>query len=262
MNDPSLALVLLTWNRSDVFIEAMETSLKNMGMDPDEIIWVDNGSTSGHYHDMKIFMSQFKNVTKIRNHKNFGMPRGFNQAFDSTRCDWILLSGPDVVFPEGWVKLFYDYATTIKDAGIVSMYNVQFEKVMERLMGREKELSIVDGLQAYKALPFDHFIFKRKILKELGYWREDFGLYAWSDVEWLHRVEAHMPRKMGLNSYVIPPELYTGAHHGKAGEHPFLGPDGNPMDYDKWRDSEINRPENVKLLNKCREEGWPYYAPF
>lgn len=254
MSDVSIAL--LTWNRAKVFEETMNVSLRNTGMDWGEMVWTDNGSEPEQYERMKIFMSQFKVTAHVRYDHNTGMHRGFNTSLALSRSKYVVLIGPDVIMPDGWLKLFYDYAERIPDAGIVAMYTVPIEKVPERYR-KNRNVETVNGLPVLRALPFDHFIIRRSIFQQVGYWREDFGLYGWSDVEWLERCEAILP-KHGLNCYVIP-NLHCN-HLATAGAEEFRKE--NSPDYNAWKQAEAKLAHNTNLIQKCRAEGNPYYSPF
>lgn len=254
----TVSLALLTWNRADVFLDTMNVSLRNGGMAFDEIIWVDNGSEPDQYAMMEKFMAEFPNVTKVRYHKNTGMAQGFNTTLCLSRSDYIVLTGPDVYHPDGWVKLFYDYMETLPDAGIVAQYTVPIESVPERYRA-SREIEIVNGLPVLRAMPMDHYCIRRSIFQTVGYWREDFGPYGWSDVEWLYRCEKMLPT-MGLNCYVIPGVKSN--HLGSEGAYEFKPGNGDTEDYHAWKNKEAHKPSNIDLIKKCRAAGHPHYSPF
>lgn len=256
----SISIALLSWNRASVFVKTMGVSLRNGGVDIEEIVWVDNGSEPDQYEEMDAFMRQIPNVTRVRYPKNTGMPRGFNTAMALSRSKYVMLIGPDILFPDGWLKTFHTYIETIKDAGIVAAYNVPIESVPERYRFNTKEIEVVDGLPVRRAFPMEHYIFRRDIFPTVGYWREDFGLYGWADVEWLYRCERTLPR-IGLNCYVIPEII--GVHLGSEGASEFkAGVTEDTPEYHAWKKQEAFSEKNMALIGKCHAEGFKYYSPF
>lgn len=253
----SVDLALLTWNRATTFINTMSVTLNNGGIAWQDCIWTDNGSEAEQYQRMDQFMRGFPRIHRVRYHHNSGMARGFNTSLCLSRAKYVALMGPDTIMPQGWLKLMVEYMEAIPDAGIVAIYNVPIEHVPERYRAN-RNIEIVNGLPVYRAMPFDHFIIRRSIFQHVGYWREDFGPYGWSDVEWLYRCEKKLP-EIGLNCYVIP--NVVGGHYANDGQEEFLNP-GDEADYVKWKAREAASKSNIDLIHKCQREGLPYYSPF
>lgn len=252
----TVSIAILTWNRANVTCKALGVSLKNTGLNWDELIWADNGSTAGQYALMDYFMNGFPNVHRIQFAENTGMSRGINTILSMARTDYVVLVGADVFQPDYWLKIYVQYMDTIPDAGIVAMWNVPGHYVTERYRG-SREPENINGLPVLKALPFDQYIIRRKILQTTGYLREDFGLYGWSDVEWLYRCERIMPT-IGYQGYVIP--NMHGHHLDNEGADEFrLGVD---EDYIKWKQGQVALKSNHELMGKCAKEGYQYYSPF
>lgn len=254
----TISLALLTWNRASVFVQTMSKSLLNTGMPFDEIVWVDNGSEPSQYEQMAKFMAQFERVTHVRYPKNTGMSRGFNTGFCLSRSDYVVISGPDVFHPDNWAKIFYDYMEALPDAGVIAQYTQPITFVPERYR-KSKDIEIVNGLPVLRAMPMDHYCIRRSIFQKVGYWREDFGLYGWSDVEWLLRCETILP-KIGMTCYVIP-DVY-GHHLGSEGAYEFKPGNGDTTEYHAWKQAEVKKVQNTNLMRKCADEGYKYYSPF
>lgn len=255
----TVSIALLTWNRASVFVKTMDQTLRNAGRIWDELVWTDNGSEQSQLQRMDGFMEQFKVTTKVRHSMNTGMHRGFNTSLCLSRSDYVVLLGPDVLMPDNWLKTFVEYMDKIPHAGIVAMHNVPIHLVPERYR-KNREVEEVNGLPVLRAMPFDHFIIRRKIFADVGYWREDFGLYGWADVEWIERCERILPL-LGMECFVIPG--VHGNHLASDGAEEFkAGVSPETLDYHPWKQSQAALSSNHQILARCRAENFPYYSPF
>ena len=112
----------------------------------------------------------------------------------------------------------------------------------------------VAGRRVYPAMPYARVMFRRELLKTVGYYREDLGLYGWCDVEWGYRYRHHGVRSLVLHDFVktrlpIPRHLITTAKDGT-------------LDYREWRDKEIADPKKREVIDWCSANGYPHYDPF
>lgn len=254
----TVSVAFLTWNRASVLKRTMEITLNNAGVAWDEFVWTDNGSEPDQYAEMDACLAQFNVTTKIRHSKNTGMPRGFNSSFAACRSDYVVMLAPDIIMPDNWLRTFMEYMALIEDAGIVALYTVPIDTVPERYR-KNRSVEMINGLPVLRAMPFDQFIFRRSLLQKIGYWREDFGLYGWSDVEWIERCEKWLP-PMGLNCYVIPNATCT--HMGSEGAYEFKqGMDADTPEYHAWKQQQSKLASNRELIQKCHREGYPIYFP-
>jgi len=252
----TVSLMLLTWNRASVLEKAMKHSLNNAGHKWDELIWVDNGSEQ--FVEMVHIMAPYEPTASCFFKKNTGMQRGYNTGMSLCRSKWMILLGCDCLYPDNWLKTFMTYVETIPNTGMASMYSVPIEGVQERYR-KSREIEIVNGLPILRAMPMETPCFRRDLFAKVGYWREDFGMYGWGDVEWTLRCERVLT-ELGLQYYVIPNQIYQ--HLGSEGATEFKPDNGDTREYWEWKKQESNRPENHDIMEKCRQENYPFYSPF
>lgn len=258
LNMSTVSLAMVTWNRASVLKKAMHHSLNNTGRKWDELIWVDNGSNQ--FEEMQKIMEPYSPTVTCRFKENRGMHVGYNTAFSLCRSDYILIYPPDCLYPDGWLDLMVEYIETLPTTDIVAMYSVPMDTVPERYRG-SKTIETINGLPVIRAMPMETHIFKRRLLSQIGYWREDFGLYGWGDVEWTLRAERYLNEKK-INYYVIPNITYD--HLGSEGATEFKDglKEGDTKEYWEWKKHQSALAGNHAVMDKCRKENYPYYSPF
>lgn len=254
----TVSLFCLTWNRVELLKKTLPVTLEQAGYAWDELIWVDNGSDAIEHYQMNLLMNGLPITARCFFDHNTGMPRGYNTCMSLCRSDYVVFLGPDMILPQDWLKTFMDYVTKIPETGMASMYNVPIEFMPERYRG-SKEIEMKNGLPILKAMPMDICIFKRDLFSKVGYYREDFGLYAWADVEWVLRCERVM-NELGILYYVIPGIYNT--HFGSEGSGLYKDGFGDSPEYWKWKKEQSDLPSNHALMEKCRQENYQYYSPF
>jgi GT2 family glycosyltransferase len=242
-----ISLVVLTYNRARTVERAMTHNLAKAGHPIDELIWVDNGSRDG----VREVMQQFKPDVTVLHKTNLGVAKGYNHGFVLATHNWIALTGCDMLMPENWLFKMVHYTNVIPETDVVCMYSGPFSWMTERLRGPMQERG---GLQYQPAMPLGRRLMRREVLKKAGYFREDFGLYGWEDVEWadrcLHR---------GLFCYVIPGEIAE--HLSTEGVAMEEGHD--PKEYFDFKKREaLLTPEKRAVMDKCRAGGFPFYSPY
>src|SRR3989344_947982 len=87
----SISVVVVTYNQG-VFLEKSLGSVFAQTRKPDEIIVVDNGSSDNTFEIIKKYS---KKITYIRNEKNMGAVRAFNQGLVAASCDYVILLSAD-----------------------------------------------------------------------------------------------------------------------------------------------------------------------
>lgn len=245
-----ISLVVLTFNRAETVAKAMRHNFANAGAPIDEFIWVDNGSTD-HTHDV---MTSFEPDISVLHSKNLGVAKGYNHGYVLATGDWIVITGCDMLMPDNWLLTMKEYIEKIPDTGIACMYSQPIEKVPERIRGDRMS---INGLELIPALPFGRRIVRRDLFKDIGYLREDFGLYGWEDVEWGERA-LRVCYEKGLRSYTIPNQVAE--HLGTEGVKMHDGKD--PEEYHAFKRAEVQDPKKQEVMNRCRAEGFKYYTPF
>jgi glycosyltransferase involved in cell wall biosynthesis len=199
-------------------------------------------------------MTAFNPDISVIHKENFGVAKGYNHGYVLATGDWIVITGCDMLMPENWLVTMKEYLEKVPQTGIACMYSQPMDKVPERIRG---ERTIVNGMDLWPALPFGRRIVRRDLFKDIGYLREDFGLYGWEDVEWGERA-LRICKEKDLMCYAIPDKVAE--HLGTEGVKMADGKD--PADYHAFKRAEVHDPKKIELMNRCRAEGYQYYNPF
>jgi len=240
---------VLTYNRADKVKKSVEHNIRTAGYPIHEMVWVDNGSTDG----VREVMSSFNPQVSILFPQNMGVAKGYNTAMHNSIGDYIVLTGCDMLMPNNWLKTLAECFEKIPNTGVVSMYSGPLKWVPERIRGNI-EGEEINGIHIVRAMPFGRRMFSRKLLGDVGYLREDFGLYGWEDVEWGHRAERVCDEKH-LLYYVLPDIIVDHIGFKKAGVQ-------WDEDYDAFKAKEANDPKKQELMAWCRQRGYPRYDPY
>lgn len=270
MHDFTVSWVILTYNRADKVERAITHCMRNAGEKWDELVWCDNGSADG----VRDFMMSLEPDTAVLNKANRGVASGYNRAMAMATCDYVVITGCDMLMPPNWLKTFKDYIRRVPRTGIACMYSGPLGWVPERARdpkdlpadsftveynGRVQKWyqSSVNGLPFVHAMPIGRRILSRKLLGQIGYFPECFGLYGHDDVAWAHRAEKICDMQ-GLHYYVIPDQIPE--HLGTEG---VAKPDGkDESQYHAFKMAEAADPEKARTMSRLQAEGWPYFNPF
>lgn len=249
-----ISWIILAYNRTLERCRIVEKcyyhNLKNSEVPINEIIWCDNASV----WPSSVHMGFISHV-KILNSDNLGVAKGYNRAIFMATGDYIVITGCDRVMPEGWLNTWIDHIEKVPNTGVISTYSCPIETKPERYRNpRELE---VNGLKIIPAMPMEAKIFSRELHRKIGYLREDFGLYGWEDVEWGLRAE-RVTKELGLINYIIPGMMAQ--HLGSEGISEWNGE--GEKEYHEFKNKEANDPRKKELMQKCKEENYPYYNPY
>jgi hypothetical protein len=107
------------------------------------------------------------------------------------------------------------------------------------------------------AMPIGRRMLSRRLLSEIGFFREDFGMYGWDDVEWGYRAE-RVCKEKGLQCLNLV--NLTAEHLGTEGNVGYDHKDEHA--YWAWKKSQVDDPEKLALLKKCAAENYPHYNPY
>jgi GT2 family glycosyltransferase len=236
-----VSLVMLTYNRADFLAHTMAHNMASAGSPVDELIWVDNGSTADVHEVMRTYAPD----VCILNKTNFGVSKGYNRGFAVATGDYIVITGSDMLMPEGWLARFRTYIERLPETGVACVFHQDPRFSLDRTCEK-------DGLRYHPCLPIGRRIVSRELLtKRIGYLREDFGLYGWEDVEWSHRA-VRICKELGLITYAIPGQ--RAEHLGTARK--------DPTDYRDFKTRQGGDPGKRALFERCKAENFPYYNPY
>jgi GT2 family glycosyltransferase len=252
-----ISWALLTFNRAGTVLKAVPDMFQRAGYPIKELCWCDNGSQpveSAAIADMLVNRVPIADTTCILNPRNLGVDKGYNRAIAMTTGDWILITGCDRNFPQDWLRAMVEVIEGDPDVKVVSIYSHPIDQLRERIRG---EKYVINGRKVQTAMPFGARIFHRDLLHEAGYFREDFGLYGWSDVEFSER-QIRVCNEKGWD-YVVLLDVVA-EHLGDEGSNEYRGLD--PKAYWEFKKKEVADVEKQKVLNWCRENKYPFYNPF
>lgn len=257
MEVASVSWALLTFNRAGIVEQAVPYCLQQAGYPIKDLVWVDNGSEPAERAAIASSIdAHFEGIptTKVLNPFNLGVDKGYNRAIALCSSPWIVITGCDRKMPTNWLKKMVDIVTLDPSIMCVSIYAHHIDKLPERKRGHR---FTVGDINLHHAMPFGARMFHRELLEHAGYFREDFGLYGWSDVEYAERVM----RVCDENQWKYVALVDDIAHHmGDEGCNEYNGMD--PHEYWQFKQKEVKDPEKQKKLQWCRDNRWPYFNPF
>lgn len=249
----TVSWLLLTFNRGQTVRKSVTHNFDNAGCAPDELIWVDNGSTDIITRE---FMLSLDPEVSILNNENLGVAKGYNRGMALATMDYIVITGSDMLMPDNWLSTFKDYVTKIPNTGVACIYSHHWTSKKERIRepyGRQ----VYNGLEYVPAMPIERRIFKRSLLADFGYFPESFGLYSYDDLAWAYRAEKVCQEK-GLLHYVIPD--LVAEHMGTEGVAKYDGKDD--VEYHLMKKREAADPAKKAELQRLKGLGWPKFTPF
>jgi GT2 family glycosyltransferase len=253
----NISWALLTFNRADTVIKAVPDMFQKSGYPINELCWCDNGSSPADGGAIADCLSRdipILNTVSILNSHNLGVDKGYNRAIAMTTGEWILITGCDRIMPDNWLKKMVDVINADPDVKVVSIYSQPIDKCRERVKGEKYELG---GHSVQTAMPFGARIFHRDLLYAAGYFRQDFGLYGWSDVEFSERQMKVCNQKSW--DYVVMLDVVA-QHLGDEGNGVYKGLD--PDEYWQFKKLEVKDPKKQEVLKFCREKNYPRFNPY
>jgi len=96
---PKTAVVILNWNGSKFLQQFLHGIIQNSKNVADVII-ADNASTDG---SIEFLRKEFPDLTVIRNSRNEGFSKGYNEALRLIQADYYILLNSDIEVTPGWI---------------------------------------------------------------------------------------------------------------------------------------------------------------
>ena len=239
-----ISAIVVSFQRAEAITHFHENR-RRAGVEYDELIWVDNGSTDGM---AAVCRSTSADVFVLNKH-NIGCAQGFNRGFAMATGDWLINPGINCIGPQGWLKAMKEVAAT-GEVDAVCMYSSDPLTIPERIMGPAK---VIGGHRVAPSMAFETCLFKKELLERIGWYREDLGLYGWYDVEWGDRCRFHK-----VNSVALLDLQKTRAELGPM----TIRVNGEEVDYRAWRDAEIADTQKHAVLQVVADQKWPNYKPY
>lgn len=155
-----------------------------------ETVVVDNGSIDG---SLDLIRRDFKWVRVIELKENAGFARGNNIGFEASSSEFVVTLNNDTIVDSGWLQALYDTAISDSSIGMVaskiylggegneldSAGMLIYPDGMSRQRGHgEKDEGQFDSLREVLFPSACAALYRREMLKEVGYFDEDFFSYC------------------------------------------------------------------------------------
>lgn len=238
--------VILTMNRGNIVRECYPHNLANCGRKPDEIVWVDNGSTDGTAEYAKANAD-----ICVLNKKNLGMAHGFNTAYALATGDMIVMMGAYSKAPDNWLHAMEQVYESSKADG-VCIFHDPVGKEPDRYRGNMDE-EVHNGYTCRQTLLLEAQLFPKSNLDKYGYFDEALDPYWPCDVEYCFRCDNYGARALAIIGMTVQ-------HCGRGDDiEPFMpNPNGEGMlPYHEWKKAIQWRKEVHDYINSRSQAGWP-----
>ena len=176
--NPLVSIAILTWNRRQYVLKAIESVFKQPYR-PIEVIVVDSASTDG---TVKAICETYPEVRVIQLHKNLGAAGGRNIALANCHGDIIFSLDDDAWIWPSTLSLCVERFKKEQDLGIIACQILAPETKPNDAEERYTYLFVGCG-----------FAIKKEVLGKVGYFPSDFFIYAEESDLALRVLEADYP---------------------------------------------------------------------
>lgn len=239
-----ISQVYLSMGRFDIAKECFEHNMAMCGRKPDEIVWVDNGSTDGTAE----FAREHADIC-VLNKRNMGMAHGFNTGWMLATGDMIAMVHIYAKAPENWLKAFADVYESSKADGIC-IYHDAVADNPTRFRGGEETHA---GFKCQRSLFIESCFFPKSNLDKFGYYDESLDPYWPTDVEYTFRLDRHGFSALAIHGLTVE-------HCGRGNDIEPMMPNpatGEMMPYFEWKNTVQWRPECRARIQSNAANGWP-----
>ncbi len=225
------SIIIPVLNQLEFTKLCLESIAKNTARGEYEIIVVDNGSTdatAGYLKKMK--------VRVIRNKKNLGVAKAWNQGISKAKYNYVCIINNDIIVSKGWLEAMLSFYKSRADAGVVSPGTREgiFDYVINLYASRYTRAM----KNVYEKDIFGWcMLVKKDRFKSAGMFDETFKIGVGEDRDFYRRL-----KEKGYNSYII----------GSSFVHHFRSKTLNVMRREKGKAFE---DKNIKVLKERWGEG-------
>ena len=106
---PTVSIIALSYNQVEYTKEFIQSVFEFTAI-PFELILIDNNSNSETVKHLKEIDKAKENIRVIFNQKNFGFPKGINQAIKEAKGNYLLIANNDIVVTERWLERMIEVA--------------------------------------------------------------------------------------------------------------------------------------------------------
>ena len=219
-----VSVIIVNYNTLELTKNTIESVFEKTQGIKYEIILVDNASTDG---SIKFFEMNYKNkIIFIKNSENLGFGRANNEGIKIAKGKYIFLLNSDTLLINNAIKILYDFIEKNKKCGIcvgnlydleknpthsffpdlpyitirteINLYLNFIEKIGRKISKKRKDFNYKNIPRIVGCITGADMMIKKDILEEVGYFDEDFFMYA-EETELTYRIY-----KNGYLSYSIP----------------------------------------------------------
>ena len=198
-----VSVCLLTIDRYWITRYTIELLLKNSGGVELELLVLDNGSKDKRIIDFiqgLVDSKKYPNlitVGLIEEKVNIGVAKGFNKLFKEAKGDYICMVGNDILVDPNWVLDLVYYNSMVQKSGLSCIYCLLDKGEYKPLLTYDD--TFLNVWQNKNNLVYGVTLFKRELLKEVGFFDERLGLYGCEDSQFAWRLSM-----LGYHNYYIP----------------------------------------------------------
>jgi GT2 family glycosyltransferase len=186
---PSISIIIANLNGEAYLPDCLQSLLSQTFRDF-EVILVDNGSTD---RSLDLVKKDFPWVKVISLETNTGFARANNIGFQSSSSEFVATLNNDTIVAPGWLQALYDAAKNNSDTGMVaskiylgregreldSAGMLLYPDGMTRQRGHcEQDNGQFDGVTEVLFPSACAALYRHEMLKETGYFDEDFFSYC------------------------------------------------------------------------------------
>lgn len=242
-----ITAVFVTMGRQTIVKDCFAHNMSNCGRPPDEIVWVDNGSTDGTAD-----FARANSDICLLNRKNLGVAHAFNRAFMLANGDLIAQIGAYSKAPDNWLKIMCEVYEAAKPDG-VCIYNQPVEIEPGRFRGASE---VHAGHTCQPGLFLEGSLFPKSVLDRFGYLDELLDPYWPTDVEYAFRVDHHGFRALAICGLLV-------VHCGRTKDIEPMMPNPNGsgmMPYYAWKQAVQWRTEVLARIDENAKNGYPKFG--
>jgi len=239
---PKVTIVLNVWGgdalRMDITRECLLGAFENAGYQDYEVLACDNGSHNKELHDL---VRSLPNLVYFKiNKENRGNYQALNQSLLRATSDSFCVIDPDIELPKNWLVELVRHNQAIENSGVSGIHTVAGAGKLQEHAGLKVMARMPGGIFGTK-------FWNRRLMNEIGYFCEDYGIYGFGDADFSKRA-----RLAGFLNYYI---------EGLSAKH--LGHDvGQKNEFRQIKDRELKNSKKASLTrNSIRYREGDYYIP-
>lgn len=199
-------IIIPTYGKEDFTVACLGSIVENTDPDSYRILWIDNGSSEDSRDYVRDYLEACTIPYRaILNEVNLGFIKATNQGIATSQGDVVLLNN-DTEVPDGWLEVLakghrdagYSIVGPLAQEGIESWQSLgNARNILPIKLPAPGYFPVVRGMVAF----FCAF-FSRKMIEDIGYLSECFGMGFGDDDEYCARA-LHHGYKIGLATNLI-----------------------------------------------------------